>query len=61
MTIDPLLTPAEVAACLGVSVEEVWRLTRSGVLPAIKISGSRYGRTRIRPEDLREYLQGRRG
>lgn len=54
---EPLLTPAEAAALLGISVEEVWRLTRSGALPAIKLGSSRYGRIRIRPEDLRAYLR----
>ncbi len=55
MTIEPLLTPAEAAALLGVPVEAVWRLTQSGALPAIKLGPSRHGRTRIRPEDLRAY------
>lgn len=55
MSIEPLLAPAEAAALLGISVEEVWRLTESGDLPAIKLGPSRHGRTRIRPEDLREY------
>lgn len=60
MTIEPLLTPAEAAALLGVPVEAVWRLTQSGTLRAIKIGSSRYGRTRILPEDLRDYQRRRR-
>lgn len=60
MTIEPLLTPQEVAARLGVPVEEIWNLTRAGDLPSLKLGGSRYGRTRIRPEDLRAYTQRRR-
>lgn len=58
-SIEPLLTPAEAAALLGISVEEVWSLCRAGDLPAVKIGRSRYGRTRIRPEDLREYQRRR--
>lgn len=57
--IEPLLTPRDVAAILGISVEEVWRLTESGDLPAVKLGPSRFGRTRIRPEDLREYQRRR--
>ena len=57
MTLDPLLTPRDVADVLGIPVEEVRRLTRSGEIRAIKLGGSRLGRTRIRPEDLREYIQ----
>lgn len=55
MTLDPLMSPADVADVLGIPVEEVRRLTRSGEIQAIKLGGSRRGRTRIRPEDLREY------
>jgi excisionase family DNA binding protein len=53
--IEPLLTPRDAAEILGIPVEAVWRLTESGDLPAIKVGRSRYGRTRIRPEDLRDY------
>lgn len=53
--IEPLLTPRDAAEILGIPVEAVWRLTRSGALACIKIGPSRYGRTRIRPVDLREY------
>ena len=55
MTIEPLLTPAEAAQALGIPVKAVWRLTESGALRAIKIGSSRYGRIRIRPDDLRAY------
>ena len=57
---EHLLTPAEVAQALGIPVKAVWRLTESGALRAIKIGSSRYGRTRIRPGDLREYQRRRR-
>jgi excisionase family DNA binding protein len=55
--IEPLLTPRDAAEILGIPVEAVWRLTRSGALACIKIGPSRYGRIRIRPVDLREYQQ----
>jgi excisionase family DNA binding protein len=55
MTIEPLLTPQEVAAELGIPVEDVWSLCRAGAIPSIKLGGSPRGRTRIRPEDLRAY------
>jgi len=53
--IEPMMTPAEAAALLGIPVEEVWAICRRGSMPYIKLGSSRYGRIRIRPEDLREY------
>lgn len=49
------MATAEVVRVLGITIEEVRCLTRSGELRALKLSGSRYGRTRIPPGDLRAY------
>ncbi|MCE5337801.1 MAG: helix-turn-helix domain-containing protein [Methanomicrobiaceae archaeon] len=54
-TIDPLMTAAEAAEALGISVDAVRRLTRSGQLRGIKLGGNPRGRTRIRREDLEAY------
>jgi excisionase family DNA binding protein len=37
-----LLTAAEVADALGVTVERVWELTREGKIPAVKFGGRTY-------------------
>lgn len=52
---EPLLTSQEAAEVLDIPVEAVGRLTESGKLHAIKLGGSRRSRTRIGPDDLREY------
>lgn len=48
-----LLTAAEVADNLRVSTMTVYRLIRSGELPAVRV-GRNY---RVRAEDLENYLQ----
>jgi excisionase family DNA binding protein len=50
----PLLTPAEVAAVLNVTVTQVYTLMRSGDLPALKIG--RKGVWRVSRETLEAYL-----
>ena len=49
------MATAEVVRNLGVTIEEVRYLTRSGELRALMLGGSRSGQTRIPPEDLRAY------
>ncbi len=51
---DTLLTAAEVADQLRVSTMTVYRLIRSGELPAVRV-GRNY---RVRPGDLSAYLEG---
>lgn len=55
MAIEPLLTPQEAAAELGVPVAKVWALCRAGELRALKLGGNPKGRTRIRRADLEAY------
>jgi excisionase family DNA binding protein len=50
-----LLTPSEVAEQLRVSTMTVYRLIKSGELPAAKISSS----YRLRSEDVDAYLEAR--
>jgi excisionase family DNA binding protein len=50
-----LLTPSEVAEQLRVSTMTVYRLIKSGELPAAKISSS----YRLRAEDVDAYLESR--
>lgn len=47
-----LLTPAQVAAELGVGRSTVYELFASGVLRSVKIGSAR----RVRSADLREYV-----
>jgi excisionase family DNA binding protein len=54
-SIQPLLTPEEVASLLGVSRLFVVRQSRAGRIPAIKI-GKVY---RYRPESIRAWLDER--
>lgn len=49
-----LLTAAEVAEQLRVSTMTIYRLIRSGELPAVRV-GRNY---RVRSEDLTTYLEG---
>ncbi len=49
------MTPAEVAQQLRVSTMTVYRLIKSGELPAAKISSS----FRLRESDVDEYLRSR--
>lgn len=51
---DRLLTLADVADFLAVSLSTVRRLVRDGNLPAVRV-GQRS--IRVRPEDLEAYLQ----
>ncbi len=50
-----LLTPSEVAELLRVSTMTVYRLIKSGELPAAKISSS----YRLREEDVDAFLESR--
>ncbi len=50
---DTLLTAAEVAEQLRVSTMTVYRLIRSGELPAVRV-GRNY---RVRERDLEQYLE----
>ena len=52
---DRLLTVVEVAATMRVSNMTVYRLIKSGQLPAIRV-GKNY---RIRESDMNSYLSGR--
>ncbi|MGQ0670257.1 MAG: helix-turn-helix domain-containing protein [Actinomycetota bacterium] len=52
---DRLLTVVEVAATMRVSNMTVYRLIKSGQLPAIRV-GKNY---RIRESDMNAYLSGR--
>lgn len=47
MTMDTLLTPADIAAAFQIEVGTVRRLIRAGKIPAVKIGGQ----YRIRPAD----------
>lgn len=51
----PLMTVAEVAAAMRVSTMTVYRLVKSGELPALRV-GHNY---RIRGGDVERYLAGR--
>ena len=52
---EPLLTVVEVAGMMRVSNMTVYRLIKSGQLPALKV-GKNY---RLRPSDIEQYLQER--
>jgi len=52
--VQRLLTAAEVADQLRVSTMTIYRLIRSGELPAVRV-GRNY---RVRAEELETYLQG---
>lgn len=52
--VQRLLTAAEVADQLRVSTMTIYRLIRSGELPAVRV-GRNY---RVRAEELEAYLQG---
>ena len=58
--ITRLLTPQEAAEYLGCSKPHIYRLITTGALRAVDISapGSQKTKTRIRQEDLTEYLMG---
>lgn len=55
-----LLTPQDAADYLGCSKPHIYRLITTGALRAVDISapGSQKSKTRIRQEDLNEYLMG---
>lgn len=53
---EPLLTPGDVAAQLGVSVKTVRRLVARGELEAFLVAG----RLRIEPESVEQYLEAHR-
>lgn len=55
----PLLTPKEVAARLGVTVETVWHYIQTGVLPAFDLSMGTRPTYRIQPADLENFLTNR--
>lgn len=60
VTIRPLLSVAETAALLGVSVRQVRRLIASGELPALQLGGPGSA-IRIDPDELRQWLyEGRK-
>jgi excisionase family DNA binding protein len=52
-----LLTRAEVAQLLGVSVRSVDRLRKRQLLPAVKVFAS----VRFREEDVRRFITSQRG
>jgi excisionase family DNA binding protein len=54
--IEKLLTIADVAQVLGISRGSVYRLMRSGELPAIRVGE----RARFEPTDVRAYLERHR-
>jgi excisionase family DNA binding protein len=47
-----MLSPAEIAERVGVSIDAVRRAIRSGQLPASKV----FGRVRVHPRDLERYI-----
>lgn len=53
MSAPPLLTVAEVADLFRVSSMTVYRLIRTGELPAVRVGRS----YRVREDDLQSYLQ----
>jgi excisionase family DNA binding protein len=52
-----LLTRAEVAQLLSVSLRTVDRLRREGILPALKV----FTTVRFREEDVRRFISGQQG
>ena len=58
MTADEhLLSLSEAASALGISIEGVRRRIASGDIPAIKLGESGPAPLRIRPNDLRAYVE----
>src|SRR4051794_21397448 len=55
--VPDLLTPAETAAILRLSVSAVYALCDAGELPCLRI-GAKRGRIRIERSDLEAYLAG---
>ena len=51
--VDPLLTPQDVAVRLGCSERTVYKLLREGAIRSHRI-GTRW---KVKPEDLRTYLE----
>lgn len=51
-SLEPLLTPDEAGALLGVGRMTVYRLTYAGELPSVKFGGAK----RIRQSDLRAFI-----
>ena len=58
MSSDELMRPGEVARALGVSVRTVANYADRGELKTVTTSG---GHRRFTPEEVRRYLQSRRG
>jgi excisionase family DNA binding protein len=56
-TLEPLLTPRQVAEALAISRPSVYRLIETGELEAVRV-GSRS--TRFAPEDVRRFVERRR-
>jgi excisionase family DNA binding protein len=53
---DPLLTPAEAAAALGVDEMELWELTAAGKVPSIQPGGPRTHH-RYRASDIDQFAR----
>lgn len=51
---NPYLRPSEVAVVLGVSLSNVYKMIRSGALPAVPFGGGKS--TRVLTADLRRFL-----
>lgn len=58
---DEYWTIDEVAKKLKVSARTVYRWVESGDLPIIKLTPGERGNVRISEQDLREFLDARRG
>jgi excisionase family DNA binding protein len=56
-TLEPLLTPRQVAEALSISRPSVYRLVELGELEAVRV-GSRS--TRFTPADVRRFVERRR-
>ena len=57
MIMEPLLTPKEVAGWLKMSQIWVYKQAEKGLLPFHRVGES----IRFDPQEIREYLEGRRG
>jgi excisionase family DNA binding protein len=59
-TLEKLLTPAELTEILGLKRSCVYRMLRSGELPAVRVAaGERKLSLRVRPSQLERWLKAR--
>lgn len=54
-----LLTPTAVRKYLKISRQTLWKYTKSGELPVIRLSKNGKGQMRFRQEDIQKFLNER--